>query len=137
MAYRFTARALAAEADVDGEMQVGVAEDEDGFLLLFTRAVAEPSEEDVALGLDTYRVTTGDRCTAHGCVRAVALTGNLLTVSLDPDRLDDLELDDAEIEAVLDMPNEAVAELGRMLVDVLGHGREEARPLLTGFPVEP
>ncbi|MGW7312188.1 Imm10 family immunity protein [Streptomyces sp. NPDC054865] len=139
MTYRFTARALAAEADVDGETQAGVAEheDEDGFLLLFTRAVAEPSARDVSLGLDTYRVTTEDQCTAYGCVREVALTGNLLTVSLDPDRLDDLELQDADIEAVLDMPTEAVDELREALVKVLNHGRREARPLFTGFPVDP
>ncbi|MEV5860160.1 hypothetical protein AB0L83_10690 [Streptomyces sp. NPDC052071] len=58
MAYRFTARAVAAEVDVDGEMQAGVAEyedkDEEGFFLLFTRPVGEPSPQDVSLGLDTY-----------------------------------------------------------------------------------
>ncbi|MEU1487381.1 hypothetical protein [Streptomyces sp. NPDC005752] len=56
MTYRFTARAVAAEVDVDGEMQAGLAEyeDEEGFFLLFTRPVGEPSPQDVALGLDTF-----------------------------------------------------------------------------------
>ncbi|MFZ3473615.1 hypothetical protein ACODT3_08155 [Streptomyces sp. 4.24] len=135
MTYRFTARAVAAEADVDGEMQAGVAEEDEGFFLLFTRAVGEPSAQDISLGLDTYCVMTPDQCTAHGCVREVALTGNLLTVSLDPGCLDDLELEDAEIEAVLDVPAEGIDELREVLAKVLAFGREEARPRLTGFAV--
>ncbi|MFD3728903.1 Imm10 family immunity protein [Streptomyces sp. NPDC058671] len=93
MTYRFTARAVAAEVDV-GEMQAGVAEEDEGFFLLFTRTIGEPSEQEDSLGRDTYCVMTPDQCTAYGCVREVALTGTLLAVSLDPDCLDDLELED-------------------------------------------
>ncbi|MEU6773100.1 hypothetical protein [Streptomyces sp. NPDC046759] len=64
---------MAAEVDVDGEMQAGVAKDEEGFFLLFTCAVGEPSAQDTALGLDTNCVMTPDQCTAYGCVREVAL----------------------------------------------------------------
>ncbi|MFI2346654.1 Imm10 family immunity protein [Streptomyces sp. NPDC019443] len=137
MAYRFTARAVAAEVDVDGEMQAGVAEyeDEEGFFLLFTSPIAEPSTQDISLGLDTYCVMTPDQCTAFGCVREVALTGSLLTVSLDPDCLDDLELEDAEIEAVLDMPAKSIDEMRDVLAKVLAFGRTEVRPRLTGFSV--
>jgi hypothetical protein len=52
MAFRFTAPAVAAEVDVDGEMQADVP-GEEGFFLLITCAVSEPSAQDIALGLDT------------------------------------------------------------------------------------
>ncbi|MCY0950537.1 Imm10 family immunity protein [Streptomyces sp. H27-S2] len=135
MTYRFTARAVAAEVDAEGEMQAGVAEEDEGFFLLFTSAIGEPSVQDISLGLDTYCVMTPDQCTAYGCVLEVALTGSLLTVSLDPDRLDDLELEDAKIEAVLDVPAESIDEMREVLAKVLTFGREEARPRLTGFSV--
>ncbi|MET9624657.1 Imm10 family immunity protein [Streptomyces sp. NPDC006464] len=135
MTHRFTARAVAAEVDVDGEMQAGVAEEDEGFFLLFTSATGEPSVQDISLGLDTYCVTTPDQCTAYGCVREVALTGSLLTVSLDPGCLDDLELEDAKIEALLDVPAESIDEMREVPAKVLTSGREEARPRLTGFSV--
>jgi hypothetical protein len=56
-------------------------------------------------------------------------------VSLDPDCLDDLELEDAEIEAVLDMPAKSIDEMRDVLAKVLASGRTEARPRLTGFSV--
>ncbi|WP_030326549.1 Imm10 family immunity protein [Streptomyces flavochromogenes] len=135
MTYRFMASSVATEMDVDGEMQAGVAEDDEGFFLLFTRTVGEPSSQDISLGLDTYCVMTPDQCTAYGCVREVALTDTLLTVTLAPDCLDDLELEDTKIEAVLDVPTESIDELRGVLAKVLAFGREEARPRLTGFSV--
>lgn len=126
---------MAVEVDVDGEMQAGVAEEDDGFFLLFTRPIGEPSAQDISLGLDTYCVMTPDQSTAYGCVREVALTGNLLKVSLDLGCLDDLELEDAGIEAVLDVPAEGIDEMRKVLAQVLTFGREEARPRLTGFSV--
>ncbi|MFC6783564.1 hypothetical protein [Streptomyces atroolivaceus] len=48
MAYRFTASSVAAEVDIDGEMQAGVAEEDEGFFLLFTSAVGEPSAQDIS-----------------------------------------------------------------------------------------
>ncbi|MCX5417279.1 Imm10 family immunity protein [Streptomyces sp. NBC_00059] len=135
MTYRFTARAVAAEADVEGEMQAGVADEDEGFFLLFTSPVGEPSAQDISLGSDTYCVMTPDQCTAYGCVREVTLAGSLLTVVLDPACLDDLELEDAEIEAVLDVPAESIDEMCEVLAKVLAFGREDARPRLAGFPV--
>ncbi|MFI5828511.1 hypothetical protein ACIA6C_14810 [Streptomyces sp. NPDC051578] len=61
-----------------------MTEEEEGFFLLFTSAIGEPSAQDTSLGLDTYCVMTSDQCTAYGCVREVALKGTLLTGSLDP-----------------------------------------------------
>ncbi|MFE0143799.1 Imm10 family immunity protein [[Kitasatospora] papulosa] len=132
---------MAAEVDVDGEMQAGLAEyedeDEEGFFLLFTRPVGEPSPQDVSLGLDTYGVMTPDQCTAYGCVREVALAGSLLTVTLDPGCLDELELEKAEIEVRLDLSAEVIDELCDVLTKVLTYGRPDARPRLTGLPVHP
>ncbi|WP_434091305.1 Imm10 family immunity protein [Streptomyces flaveus] len=121
---------MAAEVDVDGEVQAGVAEDEDsdGFFLLFMSGIGEPSRQDIALGFDTYCVVTPDQCTAYGCVREIALRGNLLTVSLAPASLDDLELEDTEIEAVLDVPVEGIEQLREVLARVLAFGRQDARP---------
>ncbi|MFB8027448.1 hypothetical protein ACFQ6U_24035 [Streptomyces sp. NPDC056465] len=133
MTYRFTARSIAAEVDAGGEMQAGVAEEDEGFFLLFTGDAGEPSEQDISLGTDTYCVMTPDECTAHGCVREVVLTDTLLTVSLDPGCLDDLELEDTEIEAVLDVPAASVEALREVLAKVLTSGRAEARPRLSGF----
>lgn len=45
-----------------------------------------------------------------------------------------MELEDAEIEAVLDMSAESIDEMREVLAKVLAFGRRETRPRLTGFP---
>ncbi|WUR80909.1 hypothetical protein OG967_19810 [Streptomyces phaeochromogenes] len=42
--------------------------------------------------------------------------------------MDDLELDHAEIEALLDVPEEDIERLREVLGQVLAFGREDARP---------
>ncbi|MEU8860985.1 hypothetical protein [Streptomyces umbrinus] len=131
MAYRFTARAIAAEVDhANDVMQAGVAEDDsgEGFLLLFMSNIGEASRPNVSLGLDTHCLVTQDQGTAYGCVREVSLSDNMLAVSLDPASLDDLELEYAEIEALLDVPEEDIERLRDVLGQVLAFGREDARP---------
>ncbi|WP_308404910.1 hypothetical protein [Streptomyces sp. 35G-GA-8] len=49
-------------------------------------------------------------------------------MSLDPDSLDDLGLEDAEIEAELGAPDEDIKRMREVLAQVLAFGREEARP---------
>ncbi len=61
-------------------------------------------------------------------VREVSLSDNVLAVSLDPASLDDLELEKAEIEALLDAPEEDIERLREVLGQVLAFGREDARP---------
>lgn len=111
-------------------MQAGVAEDDsdEGFLLLFMSNIGEASRQNVSLGLDTHCLVTQHQGTAYGCVREVSLSDNVLTVSLDPASLDDLELENAEIEALLDAPEEDIERLRGVLVQVLAFGREDARP---------
>ncbi|WP_330289953.1 Imm10 family immunity protein [Streptomyces sp. NBC_00576] len=131
MTYRFTARAVAAEIDPDNDvMTAGVAEDGDGggFILLFMSNIGEPSRQNVSLGLDTHCLVTQDQGTAYGCVREITLSNQLLTVSLDPASLDDLGLEDAEIEAELDVPDEDIERMREVLAQVLAFGRVDAHP---------
>jgi hypothetical protein len=131
MAYRFTARVVAAEVEPDNDVvRAGVSEDEEGegFFLLFMSNIGEPSRRNVSLGLDSHCLVTQDQGTAYGCVREVALSEGLLTVSLTPASLDDLGLDDAEIEAELAAPDEDIEQMREMLAHVPAYGREEARP---------
>ncbi|MFD9442447.1 Imm10 family immunity protein [Streptomyces sp. NPDC060006] len=131
MAHRFTARVVAAEVDrANDVMRAGVAEDDggEGFFLLLMSSIGESSRQNVSLGLDTYCLVTQDQGTAYGCVREVALSDNLLTVSLDPASLDDLALEYAQIEALLDASEEDIERLREVLVQVLAFGREDARP---------
>lgn len=131
MTYRFTARAVAAEFDPDNDvMTAGVAEDGDGggFILLFMSSMGEPSRQNVSLGLDTHCLVTQDQGTAYGCVREITLSNQLLTVSLDPASRDDLGLEDAEIEAELDVPEEDIERMREVLAQVLAFGRADARP---------
>ncbi|MFI9175888.1 hypothetical protein [Streptomyces lincolnensis] len=71
---------------------------------------------------------TQDHGTAYGCVREVTLAGGRLMVSLDPAALDDLGLEDPEIEAALDVPDEDVERMREVLAQVLAFGRADARP---------
>lgn len=132
MTHRFTARAVAAEVDPANDvMQAGVAEDHDGegFFLLFMSNIGVPSRQNVSLGLDSHCLVTPDHGTAYGCVREIALSDRLLTVSLAPASLDDLELEDPEIEVELDVPDEDIERMRQVLAQVLAYGRADARPL--------
>lgn len=131
MTHRFTARAVVAEVDLDNDvMQAGVAEDDggEGFFLLFMSNIGEASRQNVSLGLDSHCLVTPENGTAYGCVRAVTLSDRLLTVSLDAASLTDLELEDSEIEAELDVPDEDIERMREVLAQVLAFGRVDARP---------
>ncbi|MEU4150818.1 Imm10 family immunity protein [Streptomyces sp. NPDC026659] len=133
MTRRFIAHAVVAEIDPGNDLiRAGVAEDEDGdgFFLLFMSNLSEPSRQNVSLGLDSHCLVTPDQGTAYGCVREVTLSGRLLTVSLDPASLDDLELDDPEIEVELDASDEDIERMREVLAQVLAFGRAGARPRL-------
>ncbi|MEU2507451.1 Imm10 family immunity protein [Streptomyces sp. NPDC007863] len=104
------------------------SEDEESFALEFQSLVEEPDEQSVRLGMDSYCVVTPDQNAAHGCVRTVELTGDLLRVTFDPARLDDLGLDDPVVEAVLNAPPEDVARMREALVRILAYGRSDALP---------
>ncbi|WUG31837.1 Imm10 family immunity protein [Streptomyces sp. NBC_00459] len=131
MTLRFTARAVVAEIDPENDvMRAGIAEDEagEGFFLLFTSNIGEPSRQNKSLGLDSHCIVTQAQGTAYGCVRAIALSGRRLTMSLDPASLDDLGLEDPEIEAELDVPDEDIERMREVLAQVLAFGRADAHP---------
>lgn len=132
MAYRFTAAVAGGldDADNDDCVMAGVAEsdDEDAFSLTFMCDFAEPDEQEVSLGTDTHCVVTPDQGTAYGCVREATIDGDVLRIVLDPGSLDDLNLDEPVIEAVLRAPAADIARFREVLSRILAFGRPEARP---------
>ncbi|MEU6949516.1 Imm10 family immunity protein [Streptomyces sp. NPDC046316] len=131
MTYRFTARVATTEIDPDGyftEAALAEGEDGSGFIMMFMAGEEEPDDQEVALGMDTHCLVTADQGTAYGCVREAVLEGDVLRISLDPEALESLRLDDAEIEAVLEAPAEDVARFREILAQVLAYGRADAVP---------
>ncbi|MGW6202082.1 Imm10 family immunity protein [Streptomyces sp. NPDC055089] len=131
MTYRFTARAARTEIDPDGyftEAALAEREDGSGFILTFMAGEDDPDDQEIALGMDTHCLVTAGQGTAYGCVREAVLTGNVLYVSLNPDALEDLRLDDSEIEAVIEAPTDDVAQFREVLAQVLKYGRADAVP---------
>ncbi|MFF5503214.1 Imm10 family immunity protein [Streptomyces roseolus] len=113
----------------------GLAESdaEEDFALEFQGGVGEPDGQDIRLGMDSYCVVTPAQNTAYGCLRTVEFEGDLLRLTFDPAHLDDLGLDDPVFEAVLQAPAEKVARMKEALQRVLGYGRTDALPVVTGF----
>ncbi|KOU59207.1 Imm10 family immunity protein [Streptomyces sp. IGB124] len=131
MTYRFTARAATTEIDPDGyftEAALAEGEDGSGFILMFMAGEEEPDDQEVALEMDTHCLVTASQGTAYGCVREAVLDGNVLRLSLDPDALESLRLDEAEIEAVIEAPAESIARFREVLARVLTYGRADAVP---------
>ncbi|MFD9411260.1 hypothetical protein ACFWBN_30140 [Streptomyces sp. NPDC059989] len=131
MTYRFIARAARTEIDPDGyftEAALAEGEDGSGFILMFMAGEEDPDDQEVALGMDTHCLVTAGQGTAYGCVREAVLTGNVLSVSLDPEALGDLRLSDSEIEAVIEAPAEDIALFREILAQVLAYGRADAVP---------
>ncbi|MET9676443.1 Imm10 family immunity protein [Streptomyces sp. NPDC006482] len=131
MTYRFTARAATTEIDPDGyftEAALAEGEDGSGFILMFMAGEDEPDDQEVALGMDTHCLVTAGQGTAYGCVREAVLDGNVLRMSLDPEALESLRLDEGEIEAVIEAPAEDVARFREVLAQVLTYGRADAVP---------
>ncbi|MFB6989521.1 hypothetical protein [Streptomyces sp. NPDC056304] len=133
MTYRFTARAARTEVDPDGNFtEAALAEGEDGsgFILMLMAGEEEPDDQEVAFGMDTHCLVTAGQGTAYGCVREAVLTGNVLRVSLSPEALEDLRLNDSEIEAVIEAPGEDIILFREVLAQVLTYGRADAAPRL-------
>ncbi|WP_019889402.1 Imm10 family immunity protein [Streptomyces purpureus] len=131
MTYRFTARVASTEIDPDGYFtEAGLSEREDGsgFILMFMAGEAEPDDQEVALGMDTHCLVTAGQGTAYGCVREAVLEGNVLRISLDPEALESLRLNEGEVEAVIEAPAEDVARFREVLSQVLTYGRADAMP---------
>lgn len=66
------------------------------------------------------------------------LTSNVLRVSLNPEALTALALEDAEIEATIEAPAGDVARFREVLAQILAYGRADALPThVTICPVTP
>jgi hypothetical protein len=131
MTIRFTARSAGVDEDPELEcLSAGVSEDGDdgGFVLIFQCGLFEPDEQDVRVGQDTHCLVTADQGTAYGAVTRVVLRDKVLRVTVAEDCLGALGLDDPDIEAVLDVDDDAVEELRSGLRRVFAYGRPDARP---------
>ncbi|MFF0472359.1 hypothetical protein [Streptomyces sp. NPDC004284] len=131
MTYRFTARVATTEIDPDGyftEAALAEGEDGSGFILMFMAGEEEPDAQEATLGMDTHCLVTAGQGTAYGCVREAVLDGNVLRISLDPEALESLGLDEGEIEAVIEAPTEDVIRFREVLAQVLTYGRADAVP---------
>ncbi|MEU3739913.1 MULTISPECIES: Imm10 family immunity protein [unclassified Streptomyces] len=136
MTHRFTARAATTEIDPDGYFkEAALAEEADGsgFILMFMAGEEEPDDQEVALGMDTHCLVTAGQGTAYGCVRAVTLTGNILRISLNPQALEALRLNDSDIEAVIEAPPADLSAFREVLAQVLAYGRADAVPHREGI----
>ncbi|MEW2069344.1 Imm10 family immunity protein [Streptomyces sp. NPDC007346] len=119
------------EIDPDGyftEAALADGADGSGFVLMFMAGEEEPDDQEVTLGMDTHCLVTAEQGTAYGCVREAVLTGNVLHLSLAPEALQDLRLDDTEIEAVIEAPAEDIVQFREVLAQVLSYGRVDAVP---------
>ncbi|MFJ9809484.1 hypothetical protein ACIRTB_14780 [Streptomyces sp. NPDC101158] len=131
MTYRFTARTASTEIDPDGyftEAALAEGEDGSGFILMFMAGEEQPDDQEVALGMDTHCLVTAGQGTAYGCVREAVLDGNVLRISLDPEALESLRLDEGEIEAVIEAPAGDLTRFRQVLAQVLTYGRTDAMP---------
>ncbi|MFJ2627673.1 hypothetical protein ACIO6T_30805 [Streptomyces sp. NPDC087532] len=131
MTYRFTARAARTEIAPDGyftEAALAEGEDGSGFTLMFMAGEEDSDGQEVALGTDTHCLVTARQGTEHGCVHEAVLAGNVLRISLNPEALEDLRLNDSEIEAVIETPAEDIVMFREVLAQVLAYGRADAVP---------
>ncbi|RBQ13950.1 hypothetical protein DP939_43365 [Spongiactinospora rosea] len=130
MTIRFIARVVGVEDGADDCLSAGIAETEDGdgMMFDFQCSLYEPDEQDIALGWDTHCVVTASQGTAYGAVNELTLHGNVLRIVLDPDDLGALGLPDPEIEAIIEVDDEAIEEFRSAMRRILAYGRADARP---------
>ncbi|GAA3421572.1 Imm10 family immunity protein [Streptosporangium vulgare] len=132
MTVRFTARVAGVAEDRDLEyLAAGVAEsdDGDGTELIFQCGLFEDEEEDVEESeMDSHCLVITGQATAYGAVSEITLRDKVLRVVVAPRALEELGLDDPEIEAVLDVDDEAIDRLRAALRRIMAYGPVDARP---------
>ncbi|WP_063780645.1 Imm10 family immunity protein [Nonomuraea sp. SBT364] len=133
MTVRFTARVAGVAEDHELEcLSAGVAERDDGegMELIFQCGLSEPGEDDAESEMDSYCVVTAGQAASYGAVTEITLHGGVLRVVLAAHALEDLGLDDPEVEAFLDVGDEAVDRLRSALRRIMAYGRADARPVV-------
>lgn len=129
MTYRFTAKIAYGWHEPGPDvyaLTAGVAESEsgEGFALEFQCGFEEPDAQNIRNGCDSYCVVTPGQGTE--------LEGDILRVTLDPDSLEALFLDDPVVEAVLHAPAADIAHMKQALTRILAYGRTDALPIVVG-----
>src|SRR5258705_516821 len=115
MPLRFTAHTAGVD-DTDC-LVAGVAEtaDGDGHSLIFQASLYPADEQEIGLGMDSYCLATESHATAYGCIDEVILDGDELRLSLRPEALDELDLDDPSIVVRLAAGPESIHAFREML----------------------
>jgi hypothetical protein len=128
---RFVARVAVAEEDRSGGcLSAAIAENRDGggFSLIFQCALHQPDRQDVALGMDTYCLVAPDQETDYGGVAEAVLRNGVLRIVVTPAARRSLGLADDDVEATLEVGQDAISEFRVALRRILAYGRRDARP---------
>lgn len=114
-------------------MIAGVSDEDGEFVLLFQCGSAEPGEQEISTGTDTYCVVTAGQGTSYGGVAAASLADGVLRLTFTDAALEPLGLPEADLEVVLDTDPASLHRFGAGLARVLAYGRSSARPVLHGL----
>lgn len=114
-------------------LDVGFSEDRDnGRSLSFQRGLEDVDEDDAAMGLDSYCVTTDAGRTVYGGVEEAELGDGVLRLRLAADKAASLRVD-PNIELELALEDRLRAEVIDNLRSVLRYGRSRSAPRMAGF----
>jgi hypothetical protein len=133
--WRTVATVTAEDNDLDRVRTVGLAEDAQGAggYLIFQASLDEPTEQDSAMGMDTYCVMDDEGGVHYGGVRHVELRDRELTIRFDQDAAAELSVQGTELRLALAVPDDAIDRLRTELPRVLTYGNTAQRPTLTGI----
>ncbi len=106
-----TIRKVGVAEKADDVLSVGIAEQEDGggTCLVFSRSLGPPTEQDIALGLETYSISNELGATTYGGA-TYELSATTLTIRFTGNAARDLDLPRTLVLDLL-VGREAIAEL--------------------------
>ena len=116
-----------------------MAEDEagEGSYLIIQCAVAPPTAQDTATGLDSYCVMDEQGAVQYGGIRRVDLTGQTLNFQFTDQAAEELDLTRPELELHLDVPEIEIRTLTDGLQRILTFGNPNQHPETTGLVRRP
>lgn len=135
MQLRATEVGIFEDYDDEQAIDVGIAwVDEDGtpHSLSFQRCTAEPEEQDIRAGMDSYCVCTERGLTVYGCLQTVQLESGMLTLVF---VAEDADIFGIPGSVTIDLRYAGVDEaiIADRLRDVLDWGSPARRPVLLGL----
>lgn len=130
------ASVTAQEIPDDGIFVLALAQYEDstaqdGHYLIFQIPLDDPSEDDRAMGMDTYCMVRDDGATCYGGLRYVEVASQYLSMYFDPQAASELGLDGTEVQFTLQLPDDHQPDaLFSALKRILHYGDPSHRPTL-------